>query len=41
MRDQSILTLTARTYALQNCMSLIPKDEKDVESGFGILLKSH
>jgi hypothetical protein len=28
--NQSVLDLTARTYALQNCMSLIPKDETDL-----------
>jgi hypothetical protein len=32
--NQSVLGLTARTWALQNCMSLIPKDETGPESGF-------
>jgi hypothetical protein len=32
--NQSVLALTARTWALQNCTSLIPKNETDLESGF-------
>jgi hypothetical protein len=35
--NQSVLALTARTFSLQNCMSLIPNDETCPESGFGIL----
>jgi hypothetical protein len=31
--NQSVLALTARTWALQNCMSLIPKDETSPASG--------
>jgi hypothetical protein len=31
--NQSVLGLTARTWALQNCMSLIPKTKRDPESG--------
>jgi hypothetical protein len=31
--NQSVLGLTARTWALQNCMSLIPKTKKGPESG--------
>jgi hypothetical protein len=35
--NQSVLALTARTWALQNCMPLIPKTKRDSESGFRIL----
>ncbi len=35
--DFPVLALTARTWALQNCMSLIPKTKTDSESGFVIL----
>jgi len=31
--NQSVLGLTARTWALQNCMSLIPVTKSDPESG--------
>jgi hypothetical protein len=31
--NQSILALTARTWALQNCMSLIPKTKHALQSG--------
>jgi hypothetical protein len=34
--NQSVLALTARTWALQNCMSLIPKTKTGPASGFGI-----
>jgi hypothetical protein len=30
---QSVFALTDRTWALQNCMSVIPKKKKDLESG--------
>jgi len=30
---QSVFALTDRTWALQNCMSVIPKEKKDSESG--------
>lgn len=33
--NQSVLALTAHTYALQNCMSLIPNRKRDPESGSG------
>ena len=32
--NQSVLALTARIWALQNCMSLIPKAETGPASGF-------
>jgi hypothetical protein len=35
IRDQSVLALTDRTGALQNCMSLIPKAQRGPESGSG------
>jgi len=35
--NQSVLALTARTWALQNCMPLIPKTKRGSESGFSIL----
>jgi hypothetical protein len=35
--NQSVLALTARTWALQNCMSLIQKTKEVLESGFRIL----
>jgi|ERR1700689_2081269 hypothetical protein len=34
--NQSVLALTARTWALQNCMSLIPKTKTVPASGFEI-----
>ena len=34
--NQSVLALTARTKALQNCMPLIPKTKRDPESGVRI-----
>jgi hypothetical protein len=37
IRYQSDLALTDSTSTLQNYMLLIPKDETDLESGFGIL----
>ena len=33
IHNQSVLPLTARTWALQNCMSLIPKGETSPASG--------
>jgi hypothetical protein len=35
--NQSVLPLTARTWAWQNCMPLIPKTKRGSESGFRIL----
>ena len=35
--NQSVLALTARTWALQKCMPLIPKTKRGSESGFSIL----
>jgi hypothetical protein len=37
---QSVFTLTDRTWALQNRMSVIPKKKKDPESGLFTLFKS-
>jgi hypothetical protein len=37
IRTQPVLALTARTRALQHCMSLIPKTKQTPESGFGII----
>ena len=33
--NQSVLVLTARTWALQNCMSLIPKVKQVLRVGLG------
>jgi hypothetical protein len=33
--NQSVLALTARTWALQNCMSLIPKTKEVLRVGLG------
>ena len=35
--NQSVLALTALTWAWQNCMSLIPKTKETPESGFRVL----
>jgi hypothetical protein len=35
--NQSVLALTARIWALQKCMSLVPKKKLAPESGFGVL----
>jgi hypothetical protein len=35
--NQSVLALTARTWVLQNCMSLIPRTKRGPESGFKIM----
>jgi hypothetical protein len=32
--NQSVLALTARTWALQNCMSLIPKTKEALRVGY-------